>query len=117
MRIFAIAFIAALGLAGCASTDLSPQLQVYQLQRQLDDSIAEIEVYAAQPECTDAVVVACHDPEAVDYAVMAAKEADSALDQAEAAVRAGGTDVAVYIDLARSALARIALYIAAKEAA
>ena len=119
----ALILSAALILTSCATPwyvpgedPTTPQLQIYELQRQLDEAIGEIEVYAAQPECSDAVVVSCHDPEAVDLAVAAAKEADTALDSAEAVVRAGGTDVAVYVDLARTALNRIAAYLVAREA-
>src|SRR5690554_2085621 len=105
-------------LAACAHRDLTPQQQVYELQRELDVALEEVEAYAAQPPCNPdlGIVVACHHPDALAAAVRAGEEADTALDQAEAVVRAGGTDVSVYLNLARAALLRISAELAKKGA-
>lgn len=108
--VVALVFLVAT-LAGCASTqsDLTPAQRVYALQSELDAVLNEVETYAAQPECSEAVAVACHDPDVLAALVDAAGDADTALDEAEAVVRSAGGDrePVVYINAARAALGRI----------
>lgn len=107
-------------LGACATYGLTPQQEVYALQRQLDVALEEIEVYAAQPPCAPetGVVVACYDPRTLEVLVTSAGDADLALDQAEAVVVAGGTtqDVLLYVNIARAALARVAAELAREQA-
>lgn len=114
MRIAVAAVL--LVLVGCA-TDLTPEQQVYSLQRQLDVALGELEVYAAQPPCDPAfgVTAACHDERVLLTAVVAAGEADLALDEAEAIVRANGGDATPFIAAARRALAVLARELAKRE--
>jgi hypothetical protein len=107
--------LALLVLAACAppaepsQPALSPQYQVYQAKLRFDAALDPALAYAAQPRCSNELVVGCSDQLAVESLAHYAHKADAALDAAEAAVRASptGGDYQVQLAVARSALAQI----------
>lgn len=105
--------VALIGLVGCVETapPLTPQEQVYELERDFSDLVARVRVYVSQPECTAAVVVACAEPKAVDAMADAARATRDAILAAETAVRANAAgspaDYVAYVNLARQGLAQL----------
>lgn len=106
-----IAGLLTLLVVACA-TPTSPEKQVYAMQRSLDVYLEEVEAYAAQPVCTEELVVACYEPEVLRELYDAGEKADMHLDRAEAAVRSGEGAVQSSIAAARAALRVLSLKLA-----
>lgn len=103
-------------VAACAAStmeNLTPQQRIFALKGEFDILLAEVVAYADQPECTATLIAGCSEPAIVGRAVELAEDADEALDQAEAVVRAGGTpdDAAGYAQFARAAVAQLSGYL------
>lgn len=116
MRIFtklALAIGLALALAACSNavTDadlegLTPTEKVYVLKVDFKDKLSLVKRYAAQPPCSDTVVVGCADQQVLAALFDIAQEVDAALDTAEIAA-ANGEDPALQVALARAGYNRL----------
>ena len=112
VRVLVLAAALAIGLAACswwpsAQPDLTPEGRVFALQGEFNILLDQLNAYAAQPFCTDTVVVACADAGIVVRFPELAGKAVAALNAAEAAVRLGGADSAALASAARVALAEL----------
>jgi hypothetical protein len=102
------AFAGVLFLTSCAG--ITPQQQVYALQRDYEEALVEVEAYSNLPECAPTVHTACYDQAVLDRLIDTSGHVDGLLDDAEAVVRdpaMSTTEVGAYVNVARAALIRL----------
>jgi hypothetical protein len=99
--------------------DLTPAQRVYAARGELNIALRQAVAYGAQPECSQTVVVGCHDPGVLKAVLEAGGQADDAISDAETIVAAPGSDDAalLYLNTARAALGRISDLLAQPEEA
>lgn len=106
---------ALLFVAACAG--VTPQQQVYALQRDFEEALVEVEAYSNLPECAPEVLTACYDQDVLNRLIDATEQADGALDDAEAIVRdpaMSADEVTAYANVARATLARLTTILVAE---
>lgn len=124
MRAVFLVFI--LFVVGCGQTTvggltdeeralMSPQHYVYAARLDYNRMLGVVEKYASQPPCTNVEVVACSEDRVIEVSLGILKEADTALDEAEVIVRAGGATPEAKLATSRAAIAKLTAYLVAKE--
>ena len=85
--LLAVAFLAGcgIGLTQAEKDALTPEQQIFKLANEANIAFAPAVAYALQPKCTDALAVACHDPNVVKIFLTLREEANAALATARAA--------------------------------
>ena len=84
--LFAAAFLAGcgIGLTQAEKDALTPEQSIFKLANEINIAFAPAVAYAQQEKCTDAIVVACHDPKVVAVFLRLREEANAALKTARA---------------------------------